>query len=139
MIACSLKIKTLVVCHTTSLMRQWKERILEFVPKAKIGIVQQSNTEIDGKDFIIASLSSVAQKEYPKNTFKSVGLVVWDEIHLMCTNLFSNAFTKLTTKYAIGLSATPHRKDKCEVIFEYHIGPILYTLKREKDDDIVAR
>lgn len=138
MIACQLKIKTLVVCHTTSLMRQWAERINEFVPKAKIGIVQQSNTEIDGYDFVIASLSSVAQKEYPKDTFSSIGLVVWDEIHLMCTNLFSNAFTKLTTKYSVGLSATPNRKDKCDVIFQNHIGEILYTLKREKDEDIVV-
>ena len=85
MLACQLKVKTLIVCHTTSLMRQWKDRIQEFAPNAKIGIVQQSITEVDGKDFIIASLSSVAQKDYPKNTFSSIGFVVWDEIHLMCT------------------------------------------------------
>lgn len=138
MIACTLKIKTLVVCHTTSLMRQWVDRIKEFVPNANIGIVQQSTTEIEDKDFIVSSLSSISQKEYPKDTFSSVGLVVWDEIHLMCTNLFSKAFTKLTTKYSVGLSATPHRRDKCEVIFENHIGDILYTLKREKDEEIIV-
>lgn len=139
MLACTLKVKTLVVCHTTSLMNQWKERIEEFVPAAKIGIVQQSVTEVSGKDIVIASLSSVAQKTYKKDEFDSVGFVVWDEIHLMCTNLFSNAFTKLTTKHSIGLSATPYRKDKCDVIFNNHIGPVLYTLKREKNETIVAK
>lgn len=139
LIACTKKIKTLVVCHTTSLMLQWKERIEEFAPRAKIGIVQQSTTEIEGKDIIIASLKTIALRDYPKGTFDSVGLVVWDEIHLMCTNLFSSAFPKLTTTYSIGLSATPFRKDKCDVIFENHIGPILYTLKREKNETIIAK
>lgn len=136
---CQFKVKTLVVCHTTSLMLQWKDRIMEFVPRAKIGIVQQSKCEVEDSDIIIASLKTVALKDYPPKTFESVGLVVWDEIHLMVTNLFSKAFPKLSTKYAIGLSATPNRKDRCETIFQYYIGPILYVLKRKQNNKIIAR
>lgn len=134
-----LKVKTLVVSHTTSLMQQWVERIQQFSPNSKIGIIQQSKADIEGKDIVIASLKTLALKDFPKDFFDHFGLVIYDEVHLMATQLFSRAFPKCATKYALGLSATPFRKDRCDIIFQYYIGPILYTTKHDKDDAIVAQ
>lgn len=136
--ACQKKVKTAVVCHTTSMMKQWQERLQQFCPTARIGVVQQSQATIEDKDFIIISVKTVALRQYPKGTFESIGLVIWDEIHLMCTNLFSQAFPKLATKYSIGLSATPYRKDKCESVFLNYIGPVVFMSKQEKDTSIEA-
>jgi hypothetical protein len=55
-IASQLRVKTLVVSHTTNLMQQWIERINQFIPHARIGIVQQSKADIYDKDIVIASL-----------------------------------------------------------------------------------
>lgn len=138
-IGVQLKTKFMIVCHTTSLMEQWAERINQFIPEAKIGIVQQSTAEVGDVDIIIASLKTLSLKNFDKDFFKSVGLVIWDEIHLMCTNTFSQAFPKCASKYALGLSATPYRKDRCDVIFQYYIGPVLFMLKRKKNDKVVAK
>lgn len=80
--------------------------------------MQQAKADIEGKDFIIMSVKTVALREYPKGCFDRIGMVIWDEIHLMCTQLFSAAFPKLATKYSIGLSATPYRKDRCDLVRE---------------------
>ena len=84
-------------------------------------------------------MKTLALKEFGKNFFESVGIVVWDEIHLMCTNTFSKAFPKCAVKHTLGLSATPERKDKCDVIFHHFIGPILYMKKRDRDTTVTAQ
>lgn len=137
--ASQLKIKTMIVCHTTDLMQQWKDEIEQWMPNVKIGILQQNKVQLEGNDIVIASLSSVAQKEFALGFFDSIGLVIWDEIHLMCTQLFSEAFPKLISKYTLGLSATPNRKDKCERIFQSFIGPIFCNIKRTKDPSVEVR
>lgn len=129
-LAMQLRLRTAIICHTTDLMLQWAERIEQFIPEAKIGIVQQNKCQIEGYDFVICSLKTLAIKDFPKTTFRNIGLTIWDEIHLMTTKLFSNAFPKLTTKYSLGLSATPFRKDKCDIIFQQFIGQILFYIKR---------
>ncbi len=134
-----LKVKMLVVSHTTSLMQQWVERIHEFLPTARIGIIQQDKADVKDKDIVIASLKTLAMKQFDKSVFEGFGFTVWDEVHLMCTNLFSNAFPKCATKYSLGLSATPYRKDRCDTIFQYHLGPVLYTIKRPKNNEIIAQ
>jgi hypothetical protein len=138
-IACIKGIPTGVVCNTTSMMKQWHERIRQFAPEAKIGIVQRDRTEIEGMDFVIMSVKTLAMRDYPKDTFERLGMVIWDEVHLYPTTLFSLAFPKLTTKYSIGLSATPYRKDKCEEVIYNFIGPICYFKKRDRDTSIEAR
>jgi superfamily II DNA or RNA helicase len=131
-----MKMKTAIVCHTTDLMGQWKKEIKKFMPKARIGLVQRDKCIVKNKDIILISLKTLAKREYPPETFEDVGMTVWDEIHLMVTQLFSKAFPKLTTPYSLGLSATPHRNDKCEVIFNNFIGPIAHYEKRPPNSNV---
>ena len=128
-----------VVCHTTSMMKQWQERIKQYVPTARIGLVQRDKLLVEDKDIIIMSVKTVANRDFSKHAFENIGMVIWDEIHLMCTRTFSQAFPKLATKYTLGLSATPYRKDQCEQIFQAFIGPVVYMRKRGQDERIEAR
>jgi superfamily II DNA or RNA helicase len=128
-----------VVCHTTQMMKQWQERIQQYVPNARIGLVQQDQCLIADRDIIIISVKTVANREFSKHAFENIAMMIWDEIHLMCTRTFSRAFPKLATKYSLGLSATPYRKDGCDFIFQSFIGPVVYMSKRGRDESIEAR
>ena len=46
---------------------------------------------------------------------------------------------KVATKYSLGLSATPDRKDGLRKVFEWYIGPIVYMTKDKNMDYIETR
>lgn len=125
-IASQLKLPTLVLVHNTFLRDQWLERIGAFLPQARIGRVQGETLEIENKDIIVAMLQSLSMKEYPPATFKPIGLVIVDECHHIASEAFSQSIPKITSKYMLGLSATPERKDKLMHVINWFLGPMLY-------------
>ena len=78
-IASLYKKKTLVVCHKDFLGNQWKERIEQFLPQARIGKLKQNKIDINNKDIVIASLQSIAMKDYDPAIFQDFGLAICDE------------------------------------------------------------
>ena len=54
----------LVIVHKEFLLNQWKERIQEFLPDARIGVIQRDNVDIDDKDIVLGMLQSIAIKKY---------------------------------------------------------------------------
>ena len=137
-ILAQLKLKTLVVVHKDFLMIQWYDRILEFLPEAKIGKIQQDTIDIEDKDIVLAMVQSLSMKEYPENTFDSFGLVIFDECHHLGAEVFSKCMAKVQSKYMLGLSATPNRKDGLRRVFEWYIGDIAYMSKETKDDGAIV-
>lgn len=125
-IASQLKLPTLVLVHNTFLRDQWMERISAFLPNARIGRVQGDILEIENKDIIVAMLQSLSMKDYPPTTFKPIGLVIVDECHHIASEAFSQSIPKITSKYMLGLSATPERKDKLMHVINWFLGPMLY-------------
>ena len=125
-IASQIKMPTIVLVHNTFLRDQWIDRIKSFLPKARIGTIQGEIIDVANKDIVVAMLQSVCMKEYPPNTFKSFGLVIVDECHHIASEAFSQSLSKLTSKYMLGLSATPERKDKLMYVINWFLGPMLY-------------
>ena len=119
--------KTLIVVHKEFLMNQWIERIREFLPGARIGIIQQNKVDIEDKDIVLAMLQSltVRKESYPKETFDSFGFTVFDECHHICSQTFSKALFQVATKKSLGLSATPHRKDGLTRVLNWFLGDIV--------------
>lgn len=78
-IICKLKRKALVVCHKSFLIDQWRERIQEFIPTAKIGLIKAQVIKIDDCDIVIGSLQSIAMKEYDKKIFEDFHISIFDE------------------------------------------------------------
>ena len=138
-LASVLGLKTIVLVHKDFLMTQWRDRIGEFLPGAKIGKVQQNTVEIAGKDLVLAMVQSLSMKEYPENTFASFGLAIFDECHHLGAEVFHRAMGKVATRYSLGLSATPNRKDGLRKVFEWYIGPIVYMTKEKNKDYIEVR
>ena len=114
--------KTLILVHTSVLLDQWMDRIKYFIPNAKIGIIQGKKFDIENKDYVIAMLQTIIRLK-SKEDFKSFGLTIYDEAHHMAAPSFSKAFPIVSSKYNLGLSATPKRSDNLQNIFYWNIGP----------------
>lgn len=125
-IASQLRVPTLILVHNTFLRDQWEDRIRAFLPRARIGRVQGDVIEVEGRDVVIAMLQTLSMKDLPKDTFKSIGLVIVDECHHIASEVFVQSIPKITSKYMLGLSATPERKDRLMFVMEWVLGPILY-------------
>ena len=128
-IIATLQTKTIVLVHKDFLMTQWRDRIKQFLPTAKIGKIQQDTVDVDGKDIVLAMVQSVSVKEYPQEVFEQFGLAVFDECHHLGAEVFFKSMRKVASKYMLGLSATPKRKDGLQWVFESFIGPIVYMTK----------
>lgn len=134
-----LKVKTIVVVHKDFLMTQWRDRIGQFLPDARIGKIQQNTIDIENKDIVLAMVQSLSMKEYDDDVFSSFGLAVFDECHHLGAEVFHRSMVKVSSKYMLGLSATPDRKDGLRKVFEWYIGPMVYTTKEKNTDYIETR
>lgn len=135
-IACLLKVKTIILVNRTELLNQWIERINQFCFNCNIGTILQDKIDIDNKDIVIGMLQSISMKDYDKEIFKDFGLLIVDECHHISSKIFSKALYKITSKYTIGLSATPKRKDNLEYIYKWYLGDMLYVLNQKKNNDV---
>ena len=135
-IACALKKKTIFISHKDFLNQQFLDTIAQFAPDAKVGIIKQKKVDVVGKDFIIASLQSLAMRDYDDAIFDDIGFVIIDEVHHTGAQVFCKAFRKLNNPIILGLSATLNRKDGMRKVFENYIGKSVYTLKNKEFCDV---
>jgi superfamily II DNA or RNA helicase len=125
--------------HKEFLMDQWRERIQEFLPTAKIGKIQGTIIDSEGKDIVLGMLQSLSTKEYAPTIFKEFGFTIIDETHHMGAEVFSNALFQIVTPFMLGLSATMERKDGMTKIFKMFLGEVVYSAQRETVDNIVVQ
>ncbi len=122
-IAASLGVKTMIIVHKEFLLDQWRERIAQFLPDARVGLVKAAVVDVANKDIVLASLQSLSMKKYAPETFDDIGLLVVDECHRIGSEVFSRALFKVTCRYSLGLSATLDRKDGMTKAIIHHLGP----------------
>ena len=133
-IASNLRLPTLVIVHNTFLRDQWEDRIRAFLPNARIGRVQADVCDVADRDVVIVMLQTLSMKELNIDVFKPIGLVIVDECHHIASEVFVQALPKVTSKYMLGLSATPDRKDRLMYVIHWFLGPLLY--KSETGDSV---
>lgn len=132
-------LKTLVLVHKEFLLNQWKERIEEFLPDAKIGLIQGQKCDVVDKDIVIGMIQTLSGKnKYPDYVFKDFGFLVADECHHLGAKCFSKALRRTTFKYTLGLSATPKRKDGLSKVFKWYLGDICFKSKKPKESNVLA-
>lgn len=134
---CTLGKKALVIVHKDFLLQQWKERIEQFAPSAKIGTLKAKTVDVEDKDIVLASLQSLSMKQYDKNLFHDFGTVVVDECHHTSAEVFSQALKKVNFRYSLGLSATIHRKDGLSKVFQWYLGGVVFSNCKQKQKDHV--
>lgn len=131
--------KTLVIVHKSFLLNQWVERIEQFLPNAKVGVIQGPVIDTQGKDIVIGMLQTLSMKEFPKATFDEFGLTIVDEVHHIAAEVFVRSLFKIVSPIMLGLSATMNRKDGLSFVFKLFIGPVIYKEKRDTEDNVIIK
>lgn len=128
-IACHYGRKTMIIVQNQGLGYQWKERIEQYVPGARIGYLIQSTNDIETSDFIIASLQSLIRHIKDYKYLNQIGFTIIDECHHYLAPTYFPVLLQLECKYILGLSATP-KQHKCA---DYIMGPVLYKPHIQRD------
>lgn len=127
-VACTLRVRTLIVVHKAVLMSQWEERLGHFAPGARIGKLQGATMDTDDKHFVIAMLQSLCLRDYDLDSFD---LVIADECIHIAAKVFSTAFSNLCASYSLGLSAFVERRDGLTDVTKWFLGEVCYAFERK--------
>lgn len=126
-VAASVKKKTLIVIPKTDIIKHWCDAIEVITGQTRdnVGLIQADSCSVAGRDFVIALVHSICKDgRYPDWVYKEFGLILFDEVHKMSAETFSQAMWLLPGIDRLGLSATTYRQDGKEFIFHAHIGPV---------------
>lgn len=119
----------LIIVHTKELALQWMERIETFlgIPKEEIGMIGAGKKTPGGK-ITVALVQSVYKcvEEVSLNT----GFLLVDECHRTPSRTFTEAVTGFDSKYMLGLSATPWRRDNLSKLIFWHLGDIRHEVEK---------
>ena len=131
--------KTLIIVHKEFLLRQWVERIEQFLPAARVGRIQGSIIDVEDKDIVIGMLQSLSMKDYDIKLFNDFGLTIVDEVHHISSEVFSRALFKIVTRYTLGLSATLTRKDGLTKVIKMFLGDVVFSKKRKGENKVLVK
>ena len=134
-LACHLGLRTIIIVHKEFLAEQWESRIRAFCPGTTIGRIQQDRCDVDC-DFSIALIQTLSLREHEMNRFDSFGLTIVDEAHHIGSRAFSQSMFKVCTRYTLGLTATPDRKDGLTRLLYWFLGPNFLTVERENQKTV---
>lgn len=127
-----LQVPTLVVVHKEFLLTQWRDRIQQFLPGAKVGLIQQDECSFQGTHLTIAMVHSLVDRNYGSILYEWPGLVITDETHRIGAATWSQVPPKFKAQWRLGISATPRRKDGADNVFRYHIGDVLFSASEQR-------
>ena len=128
----------LIVVHKEFLADQWTSELKALLPGVRIGRVQGEKCDIGpGIDVAIAMIQTLCSRSYPSGTFARFGFAIFDEVHHLGAEHFSQALQRINCRRMLGLTATPMRADGLSKVFEWNLGPIVYQISgRPKDDEV---
>lgn len=126
-VAAEMGLTTLILAHKEFLVSQWVERIHDWlgIPEEEVGIVQQNRCEYHGRKIVVAMLQSIVERDYTPALYDWPGLVIADEVHRHGASLWHKAALRFTSKYRLGLTATPDRSDGMWRVVTSNFGEIL--------------
>ena len=134
--AAELGVCFLIVVHKEFLADQWSEELRRLMPGIRIGRIQGERCDLDC-DVAIAMIQTICSRSYPTGTFARFGFAIFDEVHHLGAEHFSQALQRIHCRRMLGLTATPKRADGLSKVFEWNLGPIVYQISRRPLDDTV--
>jgi superfamily II DNA or RNA helicase len=125
---------TLIVVHTKELAFQWIERIGTFLGIAsdEVGLVGSGRLRL-GKRISVALVQSLYK--HSDEIAPAIGHLVVDECHRAPSRTFTEAVTAFDSRFMLGLSATPFRRDGLSKLIYWHLGDLHHEIGKA---DLVA-
>jgi superfamily II DNA or RNA helicase len=118
-----------IIMHTKDLVHQWIARIKSFlsIPEEEIGLIGGGKLIIGEKITValVQSLYKCAEKVSPH-----IGNLIVDECHRIPSRTFTDAVTEFDSRYMLGLSATPWRRDKLSKLIFWHLGDVHHEVDK---------
>lgn len=132
-----LGVNALVIVPTTSLLDQWKDRIVEHTQHARqdIGHVQADIIDYIDKPITLATIQSACKDKYGEDFRNYFGVIVYDELHRTGAEQFSTVVSSFRAKYRIGASGTLDRPDGMDVVFRNHLGEKIISLGEGREEE----
>lgn len=117
----------LVVVHSVELQNQWISKIEEFlgIPAGQVGRIG------GGKQIIGAKISVARVQSLYKcagEVASHVGFLVADECHRAPSRTFTAAVTAFDSRFMLGLSATPWRRDGLSRLIYWYVGDVAHQV-----------
>jgi len=108
---------------------QWRERLAAFldVPINRIGQISGGKSKRTG-EIDVALLQSLHRKGETKDLVAEYGHIVVDECHHLSAVTFEHVMRQVKSRYVLGLTATPIRKDGHHPIIYMQCGPSRFNL-----------
>ena len=121
----------LVIVHTKDLALQWMDRAESFlgIPKTEIGLFGAGKSRI-GEKLTIALVQSVYKRA--DEIARRVGFLIVDEAHRCPSRTFTEAVKAFDSKFMLGLSATPWRRDKLSKLIFWFLGDVHYQVDKSR-------
>lgn len=116
----------ILVNNGKTLMPQWIDRIAQFYPDAKVGVVRSVKNDLKDPsvDIVVCVIQSLSKRTYDQDLLDTVGTVIVDECHHVGARVFALSMRQFRARYTLGLTATPDRKDGLRKYVEYLLGPV---------------
>ncbi len=127
----SRKQPALIVVHTKELAYQWLERIQSFlsISPDEVGLIGDGKRNI-GRLITVALVQSLYK--CADQVAKHTGYLIVDESHRCPSRTFTEAVSEFDSKYMLGLSATPWRRDGLSNLIFWYLGDIHHEVDKKK-------
>jgi superfamily II DNA or RNA helicase len=121
----------LIVVHTRDLAFQWMERIEKFlgISKNRVGFIGGGKINM-GEKMTVALVQTLYK--CAEEVSKKVGFLVVDECHRCPSRTFTEAVIEFDSRYMLGLSATPFRRDNLSRLIFWHLGDVHHKIDRSR-------
>ena len=125
------KVSTLVLVHRAELLRQWQERLTQFlnISPEDVGVIGTGKHKPGGK-VDIALLQALSRKHELTELLDGYGHIIVDECHHLSAFSFERVLKQVKARYILGLTATPQRRDGHHPIIFMQCGAILHNVAK---------
>jgi len=121
----------LIVVHTKDLAYQWIDRIGQFlgIPGDDVGFIGGGKVKM-GEKMTVALVQTLYK--CAEDVSKHIGFLIVDECHRCPSRTFTEAVTEFDSRYMLGLSATPFRRDNLSRLIFWHLGDVHHKIDQRR-------
>lgn len=131
--AARMSLPTIIVVNNENLMKQWRDEIERHLDvPGGIGKIQADVFDWK-KSIVLSTYQTLSRRaeDFPEEVRAWFGLLIGDEGHHTAAPTFCR-MADLFLGYRLLLTATPTRSDGAHVIYNFHVGPVLFKDLRQE-------
>lgn len=126
------KVNTLIIVHRRPLLEQWRAQLANFLEADSSSIGQIGGGKNRRSGFIdVAMLQSLTKKGQVENLVTEYGQIIVDECHHLPAVTFEQILRRAKSRYVLGLTATPYRRDGHHPIILMQCGPVRHVISQK--------